>query len=506
MCGAFRGHDQNRIAPVADLFSERVEIRKGRWLRVVHYKPQLSVSDSGFSRDDVQSVSSLNSVSSGNVVDDLEYNKIVVIFFVHGVGGSADLWYEQLKYFCKAGYEVVAPDLLGHGQSSAPRNAGAYEFSELSYDLINLFDRYHKKRNVLVGHSYGASFCCVIASERARLVSKMVLIAGGGPVPLVGNKSCDVFCLPTPVLSCIKPVFLNVYERRAYNSQKSRSIKKKVKAFSASPFVLKAVMAGQRWEEGDEAYHQELMLPALLIYGAQDKFVSLEEEQWMQEVIYSSTLEVIQDAGHMVMVESPLRVNWLIYSFLQRDATTRSLHCHSCDLSSKGSIHVTKSSDGNSTLNNVVTLQIVSEDLNEEATRHSSVITVGPFSRENDQGNARKGSQTSLTVPGGTGTERRHSGDNVEENDLSSKKQTNSRDNTTQQASISNVYHSDNSLAFVEQRTKGMAWKDGENVRVNSSASSFRSYFRSKLKHTEKMAVGFKSAPPSPVTSRTTDG
>lgn len=40
----------------------------------------------------------------------------------------------------------------------------------------------------------------------------------------------------------------------------------------------------QVWEEGDESYHQELMVPALLIYGAQDKFVTLEEEQWMQEV------------------------------------------------------------------------------------------------------------------------------------------------------------------------------------------------------------------------------
>ena len=43
----------------------------------------------------------------------------------------------------------------------------------------------------------------------------MVLIAGGGPVPLVGVGSCDVFCLPTPLLSCIKPLFLSVYERLA---------------------------------------------------------------------------------------------------------------------------------------------------------------------------------------------------------------------------------------------------------------------------------------------------
>lgn len=64
---------------------------------------------------------------------------------------------------------------------------------------------------------YRASFCAVIACERARLVSKMVLIAGGGPVPLVGVTSCDVFCLPAPMLSCIKPVFLSVYERSALN-------------------------------------------------------------------------------------------------------------------------------------------------------------------------------------------------------------------------------------------------------------------------------------------------
>jgi len=36
-----------------------------------------------------------------------------------------------------------------------------------------------------------------------------------------------------------------LFYRRAYNSQRARSLKKKFKAFSAPPFVLKAVMAGQ---------------------------------------------------------------------------------------------------------------------------------------------------------------------------------------------------------------------------------------------------------------------
>lgn len=40
-------------------------------------------------------------------------------------------------------------------------------------------------------------------------------------------------------------------------------------------------LSSQIWEEGDEGFHTELLVPALLIYGAQDQFVTLEEEQWM---------------------------------------------------------------------------------------------------------------------------------------------------------------------------------------------------------------------------------
>ena len=73
-----------------------------------------------------------------------------------------------------------------------------------------------------------ASFCAVIACERARLVSKMVLISGGGPTPLVGVGTCDVFCLPTLLLSCIKPVFLSVYERLVLQNNIFSMTKKKI--------------------------------------------------------------------------------------------------------------------------------------------------------------------------------------------------------------------------------------------------------------------------------------
>lgn len=79
----------------------------------------------------------------------------VALFFVHGVGGSLDIWGSQLDFFFRLGYEVIVPDLVGHGASSAPQIAAAYTFYALAEDMRAIFKRYARKRNILIGHSYG---------------------------------------------------------------------------------------------------------------------------------------------------------------------------------------------------------------------------------------------------------------------------------------------------------------------------------------------------------------
>lgn len=79
----------------------------------------------------------------------------VALFFVHGVGGSLDIWGSQLDFFSRLGYEVIAADLAGHGASTAPQIPAAYTFYALAEDLRAIFKRYARKRNILIGHSYG---------------------------------------------------------------------------------------------------------------------------------------------------------------------------------------------------------------------------------------------------------------------------------------------------------------------------------------------------------------
>ena len=80
-------------------------------------------------------------------------------------------------------------------------------------------------------------------------------------------------------------------DRRAFHSKGAKNDANKQLAFDVPSYVLQGMMKGQQWMEGDEDYHLAIAVSVLLIYGMQDKFVSLEEEEWMQEVSYCTSWE-----------------------------------------------------------------------------------------------------------------------------------------------------------------------------------------------------------------------
>ncbi|XP_033118422.1 protein ABHD8-like [Anneissia japonica] len=240
-----------------------------------------------------------------------------VIFFIHGVGGSSKLWQHQIEYFYQGDYEIVVPDLLGHGLSSAPRPRKAYTFTEIANDVLALFDKFAKEKNILVGHSYGCSFCTKVACERSNQVSKLILISGGGPQSLE-PQPCQIFCLPVWILSCIKPIIVNGFTKRAFKDPKKQSQSDKDNSFNAPVNILHAMMKGQDWAEGNKSYHAEINTPVLLIYGMQDQFISLYEEDEMVKTIPNCKLETVE-AGHMVMLEEPDKVNDLIKDFIDNN-------------------------------------------------------------------------------------------------------------------------------------------------------------------------------------------
>lgn len=88
----------------------------------------------------------------------LRGNRKPTLVFLHGFGSTAEVFEHQLRYFSALGYPCVAPDMLGHGMSSAPGRSRDYHFGKLLKDLDAVLHRYAFKpgeKCVLVAHNYG---------------------------------------------------------------------------------------------------------------------------------------------------------------------------------------------------------------------------------------------------------------------------------------------------------------------------------------------------------------
>lgn len=86
------------------------------------------------------------------------------------------------------------------------------------------------------------------------------------------------------LFTCTKGPFLSLRAGFAHQGVREKKLLKEKNAFNVSSFVLRSMMSGQYWPEGDEVYHAELTVPVLLVHGMYDKFVPVQEDQRMAEV------------------------------------------------------------------------------------------------------------------------------------------------------------------------------------------------------------------------------
>jgi len=244
-----------------------------------------------------------------------------ILFFIHGVGGSADMWSSQFSYFRSQGYHVIAPDMLGHGFSSCPDKPKSYTFTKLFKDILYVFDTYipDDRTCVIVGHSYGCSFSVALARARADKVATLVLIASGGPTPLAPPPSISKY--PGFLVDCFRHILECKFKNQQHKYNPRGKVIKFKEAFDVPSYVFRHVMAGQVWPEGDAGFHRRISVPTLLVYGMRDTLVSLVEECEMERTIPKAYLELVPSAGHCVMLDEPKKLNIMLHKFIKKWTT-----------------------------------------------------------------------------------------------------------------------------------------------------------------------------------------
>ncbi len=252
------------------------------------------------------------------------------LLLIHGIADSSATWSPVLDLLAER-HTVIAPDLLGHGDSEKPRAdyaVGAYACG--MRDLLSVLDT---DRVTVVGHSLGGGIAMQFAYQFPERCERLVLVNSAGVGrdvhPLLRLASGPVAAETSLAIATSAPAqravrlaapllkvglrlggdFEYVLER--YQSLTSATARK------AFVRTLRAGvdLRGQVITMLDRCYLTAGM-PTLIVWGAQDHVIPVEHALIAHEAMPGSQLEIFEQAGHFPHHEDPERFVKSIEAFL----------------------------------------------------------------------------------------------------------------------------------------------------------------------------------------------
>lgn len=100
-----------------------------------------------------------------------------VLLLLHGIASTSDSFREVLPWLAQR-FTVIAPDLLGHGESAKPR--GDYSLGAYASGIRDLMVALGHDRATFVGHSLGGGVAMQLAYQFPERCERLVLVSSGG--------------------------------------------------------------------------------------------------------------------------------------------------------------------------------------------------------------------------------------------------------------------------------------------------------------------------------------
>jgi pimeloyl-ACP methyl ester carboxylesterase len=252
------------------------------------------------------------------------------ILLIHGMAGSSRTWREVLPLLARD-HTVIAPDLLGHGESAKPM--GDYSLGAFASGLRDFLGVLDVDRVTVVGQSLGGGVAMQLAYQHPEICERLVLVGSGG---LGREVSWILRALTLPGADLLMPIFFPSFVRGLGN-QVSRFLYRKgwraphlaetwraytslTQTENREAFVrtLRAVIdAGGQSVSARDRLYLAAGLPTLIIWGDEDDIIPITHAYDAHEAIAHSRLEVFEGAGHFVHVEQPLRFAEVVVDFIR---------------------------------------------------------------------------------------------------------------------------------------------------------------------------------------------
>jgi pimeloyl-ACP methyl ester carboxylesterase len=252
-----------------------------------------------------------------------------VLLLIHGMAGSSAAWREVMGPLA-TDHRVIAPDLLGHGESAKP--LGDYSLGAFASGLRDLLGVLDVERATVVGQSLGGGVAMQLAYQHPEMCERLVLVDSGG---LGREVSWLLRAASLPGAEYVMPVLFPSFAKEQgdkvsrfvhrmgirsgriaemWLAYRSLTESENRRAFART---LRSVIdpGGQAVSAMDRLY-LAAALPTMIVWGEDDPIIPVAHAHEAHEVIEGSRLEILPGVGHFPHVEEPERFVALMSDFM----------------------------------------------------------------------------------------------------------------------------------------------------------------------------------------------
>jgi pimeloyl-ACP methyl ester carboxylesterase len=241
------------------------------------------------------------------------------VVLIHGMLNSSSHWQGVARQLA-ADHTVIAPDLIGHGDSAAPR--GDYSLGAHAASIRDLLTAIGVDRATIVGHSLGGGVAMQFFYQFPQRVERLALISSGGlgrevgpmlrTAALPGTSALLSLTIHPRLLGAIREMGVMMRSRGigsgAYLQALARALRPLQNKASREAFLqtLRAVIdvRGQRVGATDRLYLLEA-IPTLIVWGERDNTIPIAHGRAAHEAISHSHFRTLPGAAHFPNLEDP---------------------------------------------------------------------------------------------------------------------------------------------------------------------------------------------------------
>ena len=260
--------------------------------------------------------------------------KAPIVLCLHGLLEQGATWLEIAPKLCQQGFQVIAPDLRGHGLSEHIAAGSSYQLLDFLADLEAIIEQLCPEPIILVGHSFSAALAALYTSVRPQKVCQLVLIEP--PLPSATtepNLTEQLNSYLDYVTSTLEHPLFSSLEEAAQRLQLATPSLQAETAYTLATRIIEPCPGGFRWRWDARLRTRmglnlssfsrtqfldlltQITVPAILVQGEQSQFSRLEDSAALENV-FSRSVKV--KGGHNLHLESPEEIVRIITTF---DAT-----------------------------------------------------------------------------------------------------------------------------------------------------------------------------------------